>query len=168
METSANVACMDPIDTLDSKESTLEEDTELVGDLRNIILDERGEDQPCPVRGAADLVVDPPAKVPSPDAATLHIEEGPEQVGDLHDVILDKRGEDPPCPVRRAADSAMDTQAEAVTNALSPNAATLPMEEAFGEPIPPTSGLTEAPETWDPSAEDVVVLLHEEEMTVFP
>ena len=166
-----NVACTDPIDTLDSEESTLEEDTEPVGDLCDVILDERGKDQPCPVRGAADLVMDPPveavAGTPSPDAATLHIEEGPEQVDDLHDIILDERGEDPPCPVRRTADLAMDTQAEAVTNTLIPDAAVLPMEEALGKPIPPTSGLTKAPETQDPSAEDTVVLC-KEEMTDFP
>ena len=57
-----NVACADPIDTSDSEESALEEDTELVGDLHNVILDERGEDQPCPVRRAADSVMDPPAE----------------------------------------------------------------------------------------------------------
>ena len=42
METSpANVACMDPIDTSDSKEFALEEDPELAGDLHDIILDKR-------------------------------------------------------------------------------------------------------------------------------
>ena len=173
METSpTNVACADPIDTLNSEESTLEEDPESAGDLRDIILDERGEDQPCPVRSAANSVMDPPAEavadVPSPDAAALHIEEGLEQADDLHNVILDKRGEDQPCPVRRAADSVMDTQAEAVTNAQSPDTATLPTEEALGEPTPPTSSLTETPEAQGLGAEDAVVLLHEEEMTDFP
>ena len=86
-----NVTCVDPIDTSDSEESVLEEDTE--------------------------------------------------PVGDLHDVILDERGEDQPCPMRRAADSVMDTQVEAVANAPSSEAATLPMEGALGEPTPtpPTS-----------------------------
>ena len=173
METSPmNVTCADPINTSDSKESMLEEDPELVGDLCDVILDERGEDQPCPVRRAADSVMDPPveavAGTPSLDVATLHIEEGPEQVDDLRNVILDETGEDQPCPVRRAADSVMDTQAEAVANALSPDAAALPTEEALGEPTPPTSGPTETPETQDLGAEDAVVLLCEEEMTNFP
>ena len=173
METSpANVACADPIDTLDSKESALEEDPQLAGDLHNIILDERGEDQPCPVRRAADSVMDPPAEVvagtPSPDAAALHIEEGPEQADDLCNIILDERGEDQPCPVRKAADLVMDTQVEAVTNATSPDAAALPTEEALSEPISPTSGPAETPETQDLGVEDAVVLLHEEEITDFP
>ena len=173
MKTSpTNVACTDPIDTSDSKESTLEEDPELAGDLPDIILDERDEDQPCPVRRAADSVMDPPAEVvadvPSPDAAALHIEEGLEQADDLHNVILDKRGEDQPCPVRRAADSVMDTQAEAVANAPSPDTATLPTEEALSEPTPPTAGPTETPEAQGLGVEDAVVLLHEEEMTDFP
>ena len=119
METSpTNVAGMDPINTLDSEESTLEED--------------------------------------------------PELVGDLHDVILDERGEDQPCPVGTAAKSVVDTQVEAVASAPSPDAATLPTEEALGKPTPPSSGLTEALETQDFSVEDAVVLLHEEEMTDFP
>ena len=173
METSpANVTCVDPIDTSDSEESALEEDPELAGDLRYVILDKGGEDQPCPVRRAADLVMDPLAEAvanaPSPDAAALHIEEGPEQVDDLCNVILEERGEDQPCPVRRAADSVMDTQVEAVANAPSPDTAVLPTEEALGEPTPPTSGPTETPETQDLGAEDAVVLLHEEEMTDFP
>ena len=173
METSsADVACADPIDTSDSEESTLEEDTEPAGDLRDVILDERGEDQPCLVRRAADSVMDPPAEAvagtPRPDAAALHIEEGPEQADDLCNIILDERGEDQPCPVRRAADSVMDTQVEAVTNAPSPDAAVLPTEEALGEPTPPTSGPTETLETQDLGVEDVVVLLREEEMTDFP
>ena len=140
----------------------LEEDTEPVGDLHDIILDERGKDQPCPVRGTADSVVDSPAEAvagaPGPDTAALHIEESPEQAGDLHDVILVKRGEDPPCPVRRAADMAMDTQVEAVANALNPDAAALPMEEALGKPAPtaPTSSQTKTPKTQDIGAEDVV------------
>ena len=172
METSpANVACADPIDTSDSQEPTLEEDPELVGDLHHIILDERGKDQPCPVRRAVDSVMDPLAEVvadaPSPDAAAPHTEEGPEQVDDLHNVILDKRGEDQPCPVKRAADSIMDTQAEAVTNAPSPDTAALPTEEALSEPTPPTSSPTETPETQDLGAEDAVVLLRKEEMTDF-
>ena len=172
METSStNVTCTDAIDTLDSEESTLEEDTELAGDLRNVILDERGKDQPCPVRRAADSVMDPPAEAvagtPSLDAVALHIEEGPEQADDLHNVILDERGEDQLCPVRRAADSVMDTQVEAVPNAPSPDAAALPMEEALGEPTPPTSILTKILETQDLGVEDMVVLLCEEEMTDF-
>ena len=173
METSpANVACADPIDTLDREESALEEDTELTGDPHNVILDKRGEDQPCPVRRAADSVMDPPAEAvagaPSPDAAALHTEEGPEQADDLRNIILDERGEDQPCPVRRAADLVMDTQAEAVTHTLSPDAAALPTEEALGEPTPPTTVLTETPETQDLDAEDAVVLLREEEMIDFP
>ena len=167
-----NVACADPIDTSDSEEFVLEEDPELVGDLHNVILDERGEDQPCPVRRVANSVMDPQMEVvagaPSPDTATLPIEEDPEQADDLHNVILDERGEDQPCPVRRAADSVMDTEAEAVTNTPSPDTAMLPTEEALGEPTPPSSSPTEAPETQDLGAEDVVVLLHEEEMTNFP
>ena len=173
METSpTNVACADPIDTSDSKESILEEDTELVGDLRNIILDERGKDQPCPVRRAADTVMDPLAEAvagaPNPDAAALGIEQGPEQADDLHNIILDERGEDQPCPVRRAANSVMDTQAEAVTNAPSLDTAMLPTKEALSEPTPPTPSPTKTPEVQDLSAEDAVVLLHEEEMTNFP
>ena len=70
-----NVAGGDPIDTSDSDESTLEEDPEPADDLHNIILDERGEDQPCPVETAANSVMDPwaeaVASTPSPDAATL-------------------------------------------------------------------------------------------------
>ena len=167
-----NVTCADPINTLDSEESVLEEDTEPVGDLHDIILDKWGEDQPCPVRRAADSVMDPPAEVvagaPSPDAAALHIEEGPEQADDLHNIILDERGKDQPSPVRRAANLVMDTQVEAVTNAPSPDAAVLPMEEALGKPTSPTSSLTETLETQDLGAEDVVVLLCEEEMTDFP
>ena len=167
-----NVACTDPIDTLDSEESMLEEDTEPAGDLHDVILDERGEDQPCPVRRAADSVMDPPAETvagaPSPDTAALHIEESPEQADDLRNVILDERGKDQPCPVRRAADSAMDTQAEVVTNALSPDTAMLATEEALGKPTPLTSGPTEAPETQDLGAEDAVVFLCEKEMTDFP
>ena len=78
METSSvNVARADPINTSDSEESMLEEDTEPVGDLCDVILDERGEDQPCPVRRAANSVMDPPveavAGAPSPEAAALHI-----------------------------------------------------------------------------------------------
>ena len=173
METSpANVTCVDLIDTSHSKESMLEEDTGPAGDLRNIILDERGKDQPCPVRRAADSVMDPlveaVAGTPSLNAAAVHVEEGPEQVDDLCNIILDKRDEDQPCPVRRAADSVMDTQVEAVTNAPSLEAALLPMEGVLREPTPTTSSPTEAPETQDLSAEDAVVLLHEEEMTDFP
>ena len=170
----AEVACTDPIDTLDSEESALEEDTELVGDLRDIILDERGEGQPCPVRGAADSVMYPPAEavagIPSPDAAALHMEQSPEQADDLHNIILDERGEGQPCPVRRAADLVMDTQVEVVTNAPSLEATMLPMEGALSEPMPtpPTSSQTKTLEMQDLDAEDVVVLLHKEEMTVFP
>ena len=80
METSpTNVAGMDPINTSDSEESTLEEDPELAGDLHDVILDERGEDQPCPVGTAAELVVDTQveavASTSSPDAAKLPTEE---------------------------------------------------------------------------------------------
>ena len=173
METSpANVAGVDPIDTSDSKESMLEEDPEPVGDLCDVILDERGEDQPCPVRRAANSVMDPQAEAvtsaPSPDAATLPIEEDPEQVDDLCNIILDKRGEDQSCPVGTAAKSVVDTQAEAVASTPSPDAAMLPTEEALGKPTLPSSSLTEAPETQDLSVEDTVVLLCEEEMTDFP
>ena len=167
-----NVACVDPIDTSDSEESALEEDTEPTGDLCDIILDERGKDQPCSIRRAADLVIDPPVEVvagiPGPDAATLHIGQGPEQADDLCNIILDERGEDQPCPVRRAADLVMDTRVEAVANALSPEATALPMEGALGKPTPPTSGQTETLKTQDLGAEDAVVLLCEEEMTDFP
>ena len=113
-----NIAGEGPIDTSDSKESTLEEDCEPADDLRNIILDERGEDQPC--------------------------------------------------PVGTAADSAMDSKVEVVASAPSPDAATLPTEEAFGEPTLPSTNPTKTPETQDLGAEDTVVLLHEEEMTDFP
>ena len=160
------------INTLDSEESMLEEDTEPAGDLCDITLDEGGENQPCPVRRATDSVMDPlaeaVAETPSSDAAALHIEESPEQVDDLCNIILDERGEDQPCPVKRAANSAMDTQAEAVANAPSLDTAVFPTEEALGEPTPPTSSLTEAPETQDLGVEDAVVLLREEEMTDFP
>ena len=107
------------------------------------------------------------ASAPSLDAATLPTEEDPEPADDLRDVILDKRGEDQPCPVGTAANSVMDPQAEAVTSAPSPDAATLPTEEALGEPTLPSSDLTETPETQDLGAEDAVVL-REEEMTDFP
>ena len=119
METSpVNVTGGDPIDTSDSEESALEEDPELVDDLCNIILDERGKDQPCPVGTAADSVMDP--------------------------------------------------QAELVTSAPSPDAATLPTEEALSKPTLPSSDPTKTPETQDLGAEDAVVLLHKEEMTNFP
>ena len=80
METSpANVAGRDPINTLDSEESMLEEDPELADDLRNVILDKRAEDQPCPAGTAADSVMGPQAEAvastPSPDAAALPTEE---------------------------------------------------------------------------------------------
>ena len=163
-----NVACADSIDTSDSEESMLEEDSEPVGDLRDIILDERGEDQPYPVRRAVNSVMEAVAGAPSLDAAALHVEEGPEKADDLHNVILNERGEDQPCPVRRAADSVMETQAEAVANTLSPEAAMLPMEGALGQPTPPTSSPTKVLETQDLGVEDAVVLLHEEEMTDFP
>ena len=113
-----NIAGKDPIDTSDSEESMLEEDPELADDLRNIILDERGEDQPCQVGTAADPVMDP--------------------------------------------------QVEAVASTPSPDAATLPTEEALGEPTLPSSNQTESPETQDLGVEDSVVLLREEEMTDFP
>ena len=170
----ADVTCVDPIDTLDSKESVLEEDTEPAGDLHDVILDKRGEGQPHPIRGAANSVMDPLAEavagVPSPDAATLHMEQGPEQADGLRNVILDKRGEGQPCPVRRATDSVIDTWVEAVANAPSQEAAMLPTEGALSKPMPtlPTSSQTETPETQDLNAEDTVVLLHKEEMTVFP
>ena len=154
METSPmNVTDTDPINTLDSEESALEEDPELAGDLCDVILEKRGKDQPCPVKRAAHSVMDPQVEVvtgtPSQDAAALPIEEDPEQVDDLHNIILDERDEDQPCQVGTAAESVVDTQAEVVTNAPSPDTATLPTEEALGEPTPPSSGLTEAPETQD-------------------
>ena len=165
-----NVTGADPINTLESKESTLEEDHEPAGDLRDVILDERGEDQPCPVRRAANSVMDPQeeavAGASSLDAAALLIEEDPEQADDLCNIILDERGGDQPCPVGTAAESVVDTQLEVVTNAPSPDAATLPTEEALGEPTPPSSRPTKAPETQDLGTEDAVVL-HEEEMTNF-
>ena len=146
-------------------------DPEPVGDLRDVILDKRGEDQPCPVRRAADSAMDPQVEAvtsaPSPHAATLPTEEDPELVDDRCDIILYERGEDQPCPVRRAADSAIDPQAEAVTSTQSPDPAALPLEGALGEPTPPSSGLTKALETQDLCVEDVVVLLCEE-MTDFP
>ena len=56
-----------------------EEDPEPVDDCCNIILDERGEDQPCPVGTAADSAMDTlvevVTKAPSPDAAMLPMEE---------------------------------------------------------------------------------------------
>ena len=164
METSpVNVTGEDPIDTSNSKESVLEEDPELADDLRNVVLDERGEDQPCPVGTAADSVMDPQAEAvastPSPDAAALPTEEDPEPVDDLCNIILDERGKDQPCPVGTAADSVMDPQAEVVASTLSPDAATLPTEEVLGEPTLPSSDLTETPETQD---------LGVEEMTNFP
>ena len=119
METSpANVTGKDPIDTSDSEESTLEEDPEPADDLCGIILDERGEDQTCPVGTAANPVMDP--------------------------------------------------QAEAVTSTPSPDAATLPTEEALSEPTLTSFDPTETPETQDLSMEDAVVLLCEEKMTDFP
>ena len=102
------------------------------------------------------------------DSEESALEEDPELVDDLRDTILDERGEDQPCPVGTAADSVMDPQVEAVTSAPSLDAATLPTEEALGEPKLPSSDPTETPETQDLSAEDVVVLLCEEEMTDFP
>ena len=175
METSSmNDACADPINTSDSEESMLEEDTELAGDLHNVILDKRGEDQPCPIRRAADSVMDPLAEAvagaPSLDAAALHTEQDPEQADDLHNIILDERGEDQPCPVRRAADLVMDIWAEVVINAPSPEAIATPMEGALSEPTPtpPTYGQTGTLKTQDLSAEDTVVLLCKEEMTDFP
>ena len=113
-----NVAGGDPINTSDSEESALEEDPELADDLRNVILDKRGKDQPCPVGTAANSVMDP--------------------------------------------------QVEAVASTPSLDTATLPTEEALGEPTLPSSDPTETQETQDLSAEDVVVLLREEEMTDFP
>ena len=91
-------------------------------------------------------------------------EEDPELADDLCDVILDDRGEEQPCPVGTAADRVMDQQVEVVTSAPSPDAATLPTEEALGEP--PSSDPTET--TQDLSVQDAVILLHEEEMTDFP
>ena len=149
------VAGKDPINTSDSKESVLEEDPELADDLCNVILDERGEDQPCPVGTAANSVMDPQV-------------EDPEPVDDLHDVILDERGEDQPCPVGTAAALVMDPQMEVVTSAPSPDAAALPTEEALGEPTLPSSDLTETLEIQDLGTEDTVILLREEEMTDFP
>ena len=167
-----NVAGADPIDTSNSKESMLEEDPEPAGDLCDVILDERGEDQPCPARRAADSVMDPQVEAvtstPSLDAAALPIEEDPEQADDLCNVILDKRGEDQPCPVGTAAKSVVDTQVEAVASTPSLDTAALPTEGALSEPTTPSSSLTGAPETQDLGAEDMVVLLCKEEMTDFP
>ena len=136
-----NITGKDPIDTSDSEESALEEDPELADDLRNIILDERGEDQPCPAGTAANSVMDPQAEDPEPG-------------DDLRDVILDKRGEDQPCPAGTAASSVMDPQVEAVTSAPSLDAATLPTEEALSEPTLPSFDPTETPETQDLGTED--------------
>ena len=75
METSpTNITGEDPIDTSDSEESMLEEDPEPADDLRDIILDERGEDQPCPVGTAANSVMDPQAEVvtSAPSQMLLH------------------------------------------------------------------------------------------------
>ena len=107
------------------------------------------------------------ASAPSPDAAAPPTED-PERADDCHDIILDERGEDQPCPAGTAADSAMDTPAEVVANALSLDAAALPMEEALGEHTPPTFGPTKTLETQDLGVEDAVVLLHKEEMTTSP
>ena len=95
------------------------------------------------------------------------LEEDTEPADDLCNIILDERGEDQPCPVGTAADLVMDPQAEAVASAPSPDAAAFPTGEALGQPTLPSSNLTETPETQDLSTEDVVVLLHEEEMTDF-
>ena len=149
METSPmNVTGKDPIDTSDSEESTLEEDPEPADDLCNMILDERGEDQPCPVGTAADSVMDPQV-------------EDPEPADDLRDIILDKRGEDQPCPAGTAAGLVMDPQAEVVASAPSLDTATLPTEEALGKPTVLSSNLTETLETQDLGTEDAVVLLCE-------
>ena len=91
-------------------------------------------------------------------------EEDPEPADDLCNVILDDRGEEQPCPVGTAADPVMDPQVEVVTSTPSPDAAALPKEEVLGEP--PSSDLTET--TQDLGAQDVVILLREEEMTDFP
>ena len=173
METSpTNVTGEGSIDTLDSEESVLEQDPELADDPHNVILDERGKDQPCPAGTASNSVLDPQveavASAPSPDTAALPMEEDPELADDPHGVILDKRGRDQPCPVGTAADSVMDPQAEAVTSAPSSDTATLPTEEALGKPTLPSSDPTETPETQDLGTEDAVVLLCEEEMTNFP
>ena len=53
-----NVTDENPIDTSDSEESMLEEDPEPADDLCDIILDERGKDQPVPAGTAADSVMD--------------------------------------------------------------------------------------------------------------
>ena len=102
------------------------------------------------------------------DSEESALEEDPEQADDLCNVILDERGEDQPCPVGTAAKSVVDTQVEAVTSAPSPDAATLPTEEALSEPTLPSSNPTKTPETQDLGAEDVVVLLCKEEMTNCP
>ena len=143
-----NVTGKDPIDTLDSEESTLEEDSEPADDLHNIILDKRGEDQPCPAGTAANSVMDPQV-------------EDPEPADDLRNIILDKRGKDQPCPVGTAAGLVMDPQAEVVASSPSLDTATLPSEEALGEPTLPSSNLTETLETQDLGMEDAVVLLCE-------
>ena len=104
-----NITGEGPINTSDTEEYTLEEDPELADDLRNIILDKRGKDQPCPVGTAANSAMDPQAEVvasaPSLDAATLPTKEDLEPADDLCNVILDERGKDQPCPAGTAADS---------------------------------------------------------------
>ena len=80
------------------------------------------------------------------DSEESMLEEDPEPADDLHNVILDERGEDQPCPVGTAADPVMDPQVEAVASAQSPDAATLPIEEALGEPTLPSSD----PRLWRP------------------
>ena len=131
METSpVNVASEDPINILDSEESTLEKDPELAGDLRDIVLDERGKAQPCPERRAANSAMDTPAgavaSAPSLDTATLPTEEDPELADDRRNIILDERGVDQPCPAGTAADSAMDTPVEVVTKCTKPRCCRTP------------------------------------------
>ena len=67
------------VPSLDAVALHIEEGLEQVDDLCNIIQDERGEDQPSPVRRAADSVMDTQAEVvanaPSPNATMLPTEE---------------------------------------------------------------------------------------------
>ena len=101
------------------------------------------------------------------DSEESMLEEDPELADNLHNVTLLERGEDQPCPAGTAADSVMDPQAEVVASTQSPDASTLPTEEALSEPTLPSSDPTKTPETQDLGVEDAVVLLCKEEMTDF-
>ena len=127
-----NITGANPINTLDSEESTLEEDPEPVDDLCNIILDEREED--------------------------------PEPVDDLHNVILDDRGEEQPCPAETAADPVMDPQAEAVTSTQA-QMLLYSLKRRHSVSLPP---LIQLRQPRGLGAQNVIILLREEEMTDFP